>query len=184
MMKKCLSPGCNNPTTDGLKTCSAHFKYRRKGPRKAKPQPTKCLKPDCSNLTVPDIHNRPRKTCPSHLRWRGTKPVKFKRVGIKCKIEGCNELVTTIGSNKPREWCIKHFRRSLGGHIQAGVRNFPARKCILCGWEGPCDKHRMVMGKDGGVYIEGNVVILCPNCHRLLHRGIIDNGAIEPFKGE
>ncbi len=44
-------------------------------------------------------------------------------------------------------------------------------ECVICGWEGPCDKHRIKHGKDGGKYHRGNVMILCPNCHRLLHTG-------------
>lgn len=44
--------------------------------------------------------------------------------------------------------------------------------CSLCGWLGPCDKHRLKAGKDGGGYTPGNIIVVCPNCHRLLHRGL------------
>jgi len=44
-------------------------------------------------------------------------------------------------------------------------------KCVICGWTGPCDKHRLEK-KNG--YIVLNVVSLCPNCHRLLHRGLLE----------
>lgn len=42
-------------------------------------------------------------------------------------------------------------------------------QCSLCGWYGPLDSHRLVPGKDGGEYVLGNVINICPNCHRLLH---------------
>ena len=29
------------------------------------------------------------------------------------------------------------------------------------------------MGSEGGRYVYGNVVILCPNCHRLAHRNLL-----------
>jgi hypothetical protein len=45
--------------------------------------------------------------------------------------------------------------------------------CEVCGWKlTTCDKHRMKPGKDGGTYESGNVLILCPNCHRLAHHGV------------
>jgi len=44
-------------------------------------------------------------------------------------------------------------------------------KCVLCDWEGPCDLHRVIFGKDGGSYTQGNVLAVCPNCHRLIHTG-------------
>jgi len=40
-------------------------------------------------------------------------------------------------------------------------------QCPLCGWYGPLDSHRLVPGKDGGEYLLGNVINICPNCHRL-----------------
>jgi hypothetical protein len=44
--------------------------------------------------------------------------------------------------------------------------------CFKCGWnESYCDRHRIIKGEDGGKYILGNVISLCPNCHRIEHRG-------------
>ena len=48
---------------------------------------------------------------------------------------------------------------------------FPNHQCSVCGWVGPCDRHRVISGRDGGEYIEANVQILCPNCHKLKHLG-------------
>ena len=46
------------------------------------------------------------------------------------------------------------------------LKNYPNDKCQRCGWdEGPCDRHRL---KPELGYTEGNVFVLCPNCHRLL----------------
>lgn len=42
--------------------------------------------------------------------------------------------------------------------------------CQKCGWDkASVDTHRIVNGKDGGKYEEGNILYLCPNCHRLEH---------------
>lgn len=42
------------------------------------------------------------------------------------------------------------------------------KKCVVCGWDKDnCDLHAI----DGGKVVVGNLVSLCPNCHRLLHKG-------------
>lgn len=46
------------------------------------------------------------------------------------------------------------------------------KKCERCGWnEGPCDRHRVIPSLG---YIDSNIIILCPNCHRLETFNIID----------
>lgn len=46
--------------------------------------------------------------------------------------------------------------------------------CSICGWnEASCDLHRIICGKDGGKYKTSNLIVLCPNCHRLVHFGKI-----------
>ena len=51
-------------------------------------------------------------------------------------------------------------------------------RCVACGWEGPCDLHRIVPGKKNGKYTSGNTLELCPNCHRLAHKGILDTATL------
>jgi hypothetical protein len=48
-------------------------------------------------------------------------------------------------------------------------------KCALCGWDqAPCDVCHIIARKDGGTDDIDNVVMLCPNHHRLFDRGQID----------
>ena len=50
--------------------------------------------------------------------------------------------------------------------------SFDNKKCFLCGWDKTyCDRHRIKTGAEGGRYVTGNVLIVCPNCHRLIHSG-------------
>jgi hypothetical protein len=111
----------------------------------------------------------------------------------KCKIEGCCNVATKIYSKKHkkqyyRSLCGKHYEIHYGireqkrlqrGAIAHGfsVEQFTEIKmsaCSLCGWnKASCDIHRIVNGKDGGKYIKENIIVLCPNCHRLVHRGLI-----------
>lgn len=48
-------------------------------------------------------------------------------------------------------------------------------KCRFC----PCDNyelldvHRIIEGNQGGIYSDQNTVVVCANCHRKIHAGII-----------
>lgn len=42
--------------------------------------------------------------------------------------------------------------------------------CSICGWdEARCDSHHIVSREDGGKDALDNLIIICPNCHRLIH---------------
>jgi len=44
--------------------------------------------------------------------------------------------------------------------------------CMICGWDkAPCDCHHIIERKNGGKNELNNGIILCPNCHRLVHFG-------------
>ncbi len=44
-----------------------------------------------------------------------------------------------------------------------------ASQCSACGWAGPCDIHHKTPLSQGGTEDDENRIILCPNCHRLVH---------------
>ncbi len=50
-----------------------------------------------------------------------------------------------------------------------------AGKCTFCPEAAIAvlDAHRVVQGCDGGVYQWGNILVLCANCHRKVHGGLI-----------
>jgi len=96
----------------------------------------------------------------------------------KCNINGCDNVSMLDSRGKRRKLCTKHHRAkykipNLSGKDRIKSK-FVNTECTLCGLTGPCDRHRVIMGKDGGKYIKGNVIILCPNCHRLLHLGKLE----------
>ena len=42
--------------------------------------------------------------------------------------------------------------------------------CWICGWHNArCDKHRITPGELNGKYHHNNILIVCPNCHRIAH---------------
>lgn len=113
----------------------------------------------------------------------------------KCTFEGCNNLAEKYkvvnGKTYFRKWCTRHKRiyygMTLGGRKclskngqwisrPNAKERFKAKKlpCSICNWDkAPCDVHRKISGKENGTYSMKNMVSLCPNCHRLVHLGII-----------
>ena len=91
---------------------------------------------------------------------------------VQCSVEGCTRLVMSKGNGYYSGFCTKHHKEKYGMPYdrKAELRD---EGCMLCGWIGPCDLHRLKTARDNGKYTKGNVVTVCPNCHRLLHRGLL-----------
>ena len=95
----------------------------------------------------------------------------------RCMRADCNCLVRPRSRRKGKIiWdtiCCACWKEDKG--YPANYKNFEqhteflTNKCERCSWDGPCDRHRIILGKNGGKYVHGNVLILCPNCHRLEH---------------
>lgn len=49
------------------------------------------------------------------------------------------------------------------------------KKCFFCGESDAdlLDAHRIIPGKDGGTYVNSNMLCICSNCHRKVHSGKI-----------
>ena len=100
----------------------------------------------------------------------------------ECCIEGCKNLAEVCnienGVRFRRKYCSKHKREAYGmkrkarkhDEVKKYRMNGKKDKCLLCGWIGPCDAHRMDWGS---YYNLDNMSSLCPNCHRLIHRGLL-----------
>ncbi len=54
-------------------------------------------------------------------------------------------------------------------------RNSGTKCCMVsgCSYSKCFDIHRLVEGKDGGKYEDGNMFAICPNHHAEIHRGLI-----------
>ena len=61
-------------------------------------------------------------------------------------------------------------------HLSAIIRKkYGLLPCFSCGWDkAVCDLHHVIPRTKGGRDIESNLVLLCPNCHRLVHNKLID----------
>ena len=48
------------------------------------------------------------------------------------------------------------------------------KECLSCGWNKTvCDIHHIIPKSKGGTDNFDNLTILCPNCHRLIHKGFL-----------
>ncbi len=103
-----------------------------------------------------------------------------------CIINGCNNLAMPTGKKKDgsvtyKNLCATHHTRKynmphgVAGKKRKVVRQLREEKCTICGWgNAECDVHRIKYGCNGGKYVTGNVMTVCPNCHRLIHRGLLN----------
>jgi hypothetical protein len=101
-----------------------------------------------------------------------------------CLVEGCSRLQANkglmkcgpnMGKKMYSKFCDMHRRMSFSSKVSPSEffkhKSVPNDKCSVCGWDkGPCDRHRIIPEKG---YCEGNVIIFCPNCHRLQSLGLL-----------
>lgn len=103
-----------------------------------------------------------------------------------CSLEGCNELgLWRTGERINKRLCLNHYI----GLVPTAFNDANKRrlrqqgftdKCMVCGWDKEkCDIHCIISKKEGGRYEKSNVISLCPNCHRLLHRKKLSIGVKE-----
>lgn len=106
-----------------------------------------------------------------------------------CIINGCNNLAHyhhkhKDGSYSYHKLCGNHHRKKYNikivNHTKKNKKkrdealNIDRSTCTLCGWnKAPCDRHRIKYGCNGGEYTLGNVLSVCPNCHRLIHMNLL-----------
>jgi hypothetical protein len=91
----------------------------------------------------------------------------------KCATPGC----PNVRRNKGRDsnggvivgrFCHTCHRQRSETSCRYAINN---STCSECGWDkAPCDRHRI---DPKGGYKPGNVVVLCPNCHRLVTLGLL-----------
>ncbi len=107
-----------------------------------------------------------------------------------CSINWCKSLAGKMGKLKNgkikyKKLCESHHRKKYGMKRRKNEKlklygetwNMDLSKCSICGWDKTgCDQHRLKYGCEDNEYVYGNVVSLCPNCHRMVHRGILKIG--------
>src|SRR5437764_12258065 len=94
-----------------------------------------------------------------------------------CEMKGCKNLAIRKGRRKSGavkygKLCQTHHKKKYGivrnRWQDKEIQEMSKQPCSKCGWnESYCDRHRVIPHTKGGRYVKGNVVPLCPNCHRV-----------------
>jgi hypothetical protein len=86
-----------------------------------------------------------------------------------CEFQDCTRKGRNKGKGVYGRFCTYHHKLRNGSKLPGFFTKslIDNKVCEQCGWDkAPCDRHRRV--KENG-YVTDNVVILCPNCHRVAH---------------
>ena len=114
----------------------------------------------------------------------------------RCQMKSCKYCGKKIPENRRSNsvFCSEYCqRRAFSNHkiiSERTKRLKPIRerklaahegKCAICGWSAKspvlrsngCELHHIIPVAEGGTEEWNNIILLCPNCHRLAHSGII-----------
>ena len=76
-------------------------------------------------------------------------------------------------------WCsyVASTRISSQRQYQKRINKLGGR-CARCGYSQVLDIHHIILRSEGGSNSNDNLIVLCPNCHALFHRGLIDKSEL------
>lgn len=79
--------------------------------------------------------------------------------------------------NKGKSYTINKGKEySTRASYRQAIERTHGKACMCCGWDkGPCDTHHINEKSNGGKNRLDNGILICPNCHRLVHVGIISS---------
>lgn len=96
---------------------------------------------------------------------------------------GCNNKITaTTREVRRRKNRLKHTTHAgYSGFVfktkeawSRAIRKERGDICQICQWSrSTCDVHHIIEKAYGGAYIRENAIVSCPNCHRMIHKGVI-----------
>ena len=108
-----------------------------------------------------------------------------KKLKTKCKI--CNKIFSTY--KKTAKYCSLKCKYKAQSELFSGdgspsykgetrtktsvsiiAKKYFGNYCAICGWdEAGCDAHHNIPVEEGGKNSLTNIIIVCPNHHRLIH---------------
>jgi 5-methylcytosine-specific restriction endonuclease McrA len=166
-MPKCSFEGCNNFTRYTNTTqiyCTKHLaRVRRHG------------YPEIKRDAYRSLEKLPHKYVDTFIK-NNYKTMKDSEI---------SEQLSKSGYRGSDQWTVKYRRRKLGlnkylsGDVlkhKAWIRTQAIKKygekCELCGYGLALDTHHIIPKNQGGNHKIDNLMVLCPNCHALLTRGV------------
>lgn len=99
---------------------------------------------------------------------------------IKSTCISCSNEFTALYNNKKfcSKPCKQRYYRAQSKVIDNSLstikKNSKNKTCEICGWkETSCDVHHIVEQCNGGTNEKTNLIVLCPNHHRMVHRNLV-----------
>ncbi len=155
-MKGCKIEGCDREH-HALGLCTIHYNEHL---FKTKLINIKCSVEGCENHISPNTSKE--KLCEMHftrLKRNGDVNIKKRNRNYKTIITELLESDDPGGVVITADSSYVSICRLLFGNV-----------CSICGWsEGLCHIHHKLHKKDGGENTISNALVLCPNCHSLIH---------------
>lgn len=93
--------------------------------------------------------------------------------GLNCSIGLVRVILRT--AKVPRKYRHEYLDKiTTFSAIARRLKKEKGDRCTICGWdEAPCDVHHILSRKDGGTNEYSNLIILCPNHHRLVTKKLL-----------
>ena len=91
----------------------------------------------------------------------------------------CAECERRARYEKRKDQIIERNEKSTSENLRKEVAIRFKYKCALCGWHiprcagGGCEVHHIKEVCNGGSNEINNLILLCPNCHKMVHKGLI-----------
>lgn len=136
----------------------------------------KCCSPSCSNKR---IHTNDIKEKISSSVKKYYEEHKFTYICEKCGREFKSNRTFKKGRHIHCEECIqqrKHYKENPQSILDLSKRTISKileranKGCAICGWnESTCDIHHIIERSKGGTNNLENLIVVCPNCHRVIH---------------
>lgn len=97
--------------------------------------------------------------------------ISLKLRGIK-RSEETKKKMSEAARRRPLKRHDTEFIFESKGQWSRAAKRAYGEACQRCGWEEAlCDVHHKIPRSQGGKNTIANAVVLCPNCHRIVHSG-------------
>lgn len=150
--------------------CGRPFQRRKQEVRSTK---NYCSK-RCSGLSTTPPHKRAErkpaidKVCEYCGKTYKVKPSRLNPRFCSKPCDWAYRSAHMIGNGNPNH---RHGKSQMSA-IAIAKRNYPMR-CAVCGFDVIVDVHHILPKSEGGVNDPNNLIVLCPNHHRMAQRGMI-----------
>ncbi len=168
IMKKCAFPECKNQLqydNTKHKYCVMHIaRIRRHG------------YPELKKDAYHALEKLPHETVDGFI-LKHCKEMLDEEIATKLQEKGFKgATVWTVGYRRRKLGSRKYLRGEIQKH-KAWVRTQAMKKygkiCELCGYNMTIDTHHITPKYQGGKHEIDNLMVVCPNCHRLITRSYI-----------